>query len=115
MASGTEVSLIVEAGARLAAEGIGVRLVSFPSWELFESQEQSYRQSVLLPAVKARLAVEAGVAQGWERWVGEGGATITLDRFGASAPYERIYQEFGFTAEHVVEKSLKLIHIKSVT
>jgi transketolase len=115
MASGTEVSLIVEAGARLAAEGINLRLVSFPSWELFESQEQFYRQSVLLPSVKARLAVEAGVAQGWERWVGEAGATITLDRFGASAPYQRIYQEFGFTAEHVVEKAFELIHIKSVT
>jgi transketolase len=110
MASGTEVSLIVEAGARLAAEGINLRLVSFPSWELFESQEQSYRNSVLLPALKARLAVEAGVAQGWERWVGDAGATITIDRFGASAPYQRIYQELGFTADHIIEVARSLIH-----
>jgi transketolase len=110
MASGTEVSLIVEAGARLAAEGINLRLVSFPSWELFESQEQSYRNSVLLPALKARLAVEAGVAQGWERWVRDAGATITIDRFGASAPYQRIYQELGFTADHIIEVARSLIH-----
>jgi transketolase len=115
MASGTEVNLIVEAGARLAAEGVNLRLVSFPSWELFEAQDQSYRQSVLLPDVKARLAVEAGVAQGWERWVGEAGATITLDRFGASAPYERIYQELGFTVENLINKALELIHIKSIS
>jgi transketolase len=115
MASGTEVSLIVEAGTRLAAEGVNIRLVSFPSWELFESQDQNYRNEVLLPAVKARLAVEAGVAQGWERWVGDAGKTITLDRFGASAPYERIYQELGFTVENIMKKALELIHIKSVS
>jgi transketolase len=109
MASGTEVSLIVEAGTRLAAEGVNLRLVSFPSWELFESQDQAYRDEILLPAVKARLAVEAGVAQGWERWVGDAGTTITLDRFGASAPYERIYQELGFTADHIIEVARSLI------
>jgi transketolase len=114
MASGTEVGLIVAAGTRLAAEGVHVRLVSFPCWELFESQDQSYRQSVLLPAVKARLAVEAGVAQGWERWVGDAGATITLDRFGASAPYEKIYQELGFTADHIIEVARSLIHSLSI-
>ncbi len=114
MASGTEVGLIVEAGARLAAEGVNLRLVSFPSWELFESQAQSYRQQVLLPVVKARLAVEAGVAQGWERWVGDAGTTITLDRFGASAPYERIYQELGFTADHIIEVARSLIHSLSI-
>jgi transketolase len=114
MASGTEVGLIVEAGTRLAAEGLNLRLVSFPSWELFESQDQSYRDGVLLPAVKARLAVEAGVAQGWERWVGDAGATITLDRFGASAPYERIYQELGYTADHIIEVARSLIRSLSV-
>jgi transketolase len=114
MASGTEVGLIVDAGARLAAEGINLRLISFPSWELFESQDPSYRQSVLLPAVKARLAVEAGVAQGWERWVGDAGATITLDRFGASAPYQHIYQELGFTADNIIEVARSLIHSLSV-
>lgn len=114
MASGTEVSLIVEAGARMAAEGVNLRLVSFPSWELFEAQDQSYRDEILLPSVKARLAVEAGVAQGWERWVGDAGATLTLDRFGASAPYKKIFQELGFTADHIVELAQRLMHKVSV-
>lgn len=114
MATGTEVSLIVEAGARLAAEGVSLRLVSFPSWELFEAQEQAYRDEVLLPNVSARLAVEAGVAQGWERWVGDAGATLTLDRFGASAPYKKIFQELGFTVDHVMEMAHSLMRSKSV-
>ncbi|MEJ2601302.1 MAG: transketolase [Anaerolineales bacterium] len=114
MATGTEVSLIVEAGARLAAEGVSLRLVSFPSWELFEAQDQAYRDEVLLPSVKARLAVEAGVAQGWERWIGDAGATLTLDRFGASAPYKKIFQELGFTVDHVMEMAHSLMPSKSV-
>ncbi len=114
MASGTEVSLIVEAGTRLAAEGVSLRLISFPSWELFEAQDQAYRDEVLLPTVSARLAVEAGVAQGWERWVGDAGATITLDRFGASAPYKKIYQELGFTADHIIETAQSLMRSMSV-
>ncbi len=114
MASGTEVSLIVEAGTRLAAEGVSLRLVSFPSWELFEAQDQAYRDEVLLPTVNARLAVEAGVAQGWKRWVGDAGATITLDRFGTSAPYKKIYQEFGFTADHIIETAQSLMRSMTV-
>jgi transketolase len=114
MATGTEVSLIIEAGARLAAEGVSLRLVSFPSWELFEAQDQAYRDEVLLPSVKARLAVEAGVAQGWERWIGDAGATLTLDRFGASAPYKKIFQELGFTVDHVMEMAHSLMPSKSV-
>lgn len=109
MASGSEVSLIIEAGERLAAEGVGVRLVSFPSWELFKQQDEAYRQSVLPPAITARLAVEAGVGQGWERWVGDRGEILSIEKFGASAPYKTIYKEYGLTSEAVIACSRKLL------
>lgn len=109
MASGSEVSLIVEAGLRLAAEAVSVRLVSFPSWELFAAQAQEYRESVLPAFIRKRLAVEAGVTLGWERWVGEAGAVLGVDRFGASAPYQIIYQEYGLTVEKIIEKALALL------
>ncbi|MCC6190968.1 MAG: transketolase [Anaerolineales bacterium] len=109
MATGSEVQHIVAAEKVLAERGRRVRLVSMPCWELFEAQPAAYRASVLPPAVTARLGVEAGVSLGWHRWVGERGATITLDRFGASAPYQRLMHEFGFTAENVVEQALKLL------
>ena len=86
IASGSEVGLIVAAAERLRAEGVAVRCVSMPSWELFEAQPQSYRDEVLPPEVTARLAVELGVAQGWHRYVGERGDMLGIDRFGASAP-----------------------------
>ena len=109
MASGSEVNLIVEAGAKLAAEGIAVRLVSFPSWDLFTAQEAAYCQSVLLPKVTARLAVEAGVSMGWERWVGEHGVVISLERFGASAPAKILFEKFGFTVENVLQNARSLL------
>ena len=109
MASGSEVSLIVEAGQKLVELGHSVRLVSFPSWELFAEQDQAYRDSVLLPEVGARLAVEAGVAQGWQEWVGPKGRVLAIDRFGASAPGEVVFKMFGFTPEHVVEKALEIL------
>lgn len=109
MASGSEVSLIVEAGFDLMSEGINVRLVSFPSWELFAQQDAGYQDSVLLPNVAARLAVEAGVAQGWERWVGERGAVLSIEHFGASAPYEVIYEQFGLTPQNVVKKAFEVL------
>jgi len=109
MSSGTEVSLIVEAGKRLVADGLSVRLVSMPSWELFEAQEKSYQDSVLLPHICARLAVEAGISQGWKRWVGDGGAIIAVDRYGASAPYAEIYEQYGLTPENIVEKAKSLL------
>jgi transketolase len=109
MASGSEVSLIVDAGFRMAAEGISVRMVSFPSWELFEAQSKEYQDLVLPPGIKARLAVEAGVVQGWEHWVGEDGHVIGMNRFGASAPYLTIYDELGFTADHIIREAGKLI------
>jgi transketolase len=109
MASGSEVSLVVDAGMRLAAEAVGVRLVSFPSWELFAAQSQEYRESVLPSFIRCRVAVEAGVTMGWERWVGERGAVLGVDRFGASAPYQTIYRNFGLTVENVVKSSLELL------
>jgi len=109
MASGSEVNLIIEAGMRLAAEAISVRLVSFPSWELFGEQDQAYRESILPTMTKTRMAVEAGVSMGWERWVGEKGIILGIDRFGASAPCEVVYREFGLTIGNIVEHALQLV------
>ena len=104
MASGSEVGLIVEAGARLAQTGISVRLVSFPCWELFKAQGRFYQDSVLPPKVLKRLSVEAGISQGWERWVGEKGTSISIDKFGASAPFKTIYEEYGLTSEAIIAR-----------
>jgi transketolase len=109
LASGSEVALAVEAHARLAAEGIQARVVSMPSWELFEAQSQAYRDEVLPPSVTARLAVEAGVDLGWARYVGDRGATLTQDRFGASAPYQVLAEEFGFTVDEVLSRAKALL------
>ncbi|MCS7039056.1 MAG: transketolase, partial [Caldilineales bacterium] len=103
MASGSEVALIAEAGQRLAAEGVAVRLVSFPSWELFAEQDAAYQAAVLPPEVTARVAVEAGVSQGWHRWVGSGGRVLALDRYGASAPAKTVFEKLGFTVENVMK------------
>jgi transketolase len=105
MASGSEVSLIIEAGKRLAAEGMNVRLISFPSWELFASQDQEYKDSVLLPNIQARLSIEAGISQGWDRWVGDRGTIISIERYGASAPYEIVYEKFGLSVENVIDNA----------
>jgi transketolase len=110
MASGSEVSLITEAGVRLTSEGVNVRLVSFPSWELFESQEEAYRNQVLPPEIKTRLAVEAAVSQGWEKWVGDMGASISVDRFGASAPYKVIFENYGLTVDNVIHQANQLLN-----
>lgn len=109
MASGSEVGLIVSAGQQLAVEGLNVRLVSFPSWELFGRQEEAYRESVLPRKVRVRLAVEAGISQGWERWVGDGGEVISLERFGASSPAKVLFEKLGFTAGAVIERALALV------
>ncbi len=109
MATGSELSLIVEAGLRLGAEGINIRLVSFPSWELFKDQDPEYRDSILPPEIKARLAVEAGVSQGWERWVGDEGQIISMESYGESAPAKVLFEKFGFTPEAVIEKALNVI------
>jgi len=109
MASGSEVALIIEAGSRLAADGVGVRVVSFPSWELFEEQDMAYQNSVLLPAVTARIAVEAGVSQGWWRWVGQSGRVIGVNKFGASAPAKIVFQKYGFTVENILAQANQMI------
>lgn len=109
MASGSEVELIVKAGDQLAADGVSLRLVSFPSWELFREQDASYRQGVLPKEIAKRLAVEAGVSQGWREWVGEHGKTLAVDRYGASAPAGTIYEQYGLTVEKVVEKARELL------
>ena len=109
MASGSEVGLIVKAAEQLHNEGINVRIVSFPSWELFESQTQEYRDSVILPDVKACLVVEAGISQGWDRWIGDNGACMCINKFGASAPGNVLFEKYGFTVENVVSNAKKLI------
>lgn len=109
MASGSEVSLIAEAGKRLAEQGVKVRLVSFPSWELFGDQDSAYRASVLPSDIQHRLAVEAGISQGWHRWVGSEGAVLGLDHYGASAPANQVFENFGFTVENIVTSARNLL------
>ncbi|MGH7818327.1 MAG: transketolase, partial [Candidatus Binatia bacterium] len=109
IATGSEVQLIVAAEKALAADGVKVRLVSLPCWELFEEQPKEYRDSVLPRAVKARLAVETGVTLGWERWIGDGGDSVTLDRYGGSAPGSVLMNELGFTVENVVARARRLL------
>ncbi|MBF0454707.1 MAG: transketolase [Magnetococcales bacterium] len=110
LATGSEVSLALEAQAQLSQEGRKVRVVSMPSWELFESQSQTYQQSVLPPSVRARLAIEAGSSMGWHRWIGDHGDLITLDRFGASAPGDVAMKALGFNVENVVSKAKALLN-----
>ena len=109
MASGSEVSLAVDAFNLLQSEGINARVVSFPSWELFEAQSDEYKASVLPKSIKARISIEAGVKQGWEKYLGDYGEAISIEKFGASAPYEIIFKEYGFTKEAVVQKVKTLI------
>ncbi|MBE7555078.1 MAG: transketolase [Anaerolineales bacterium] len=109
IATGSEVQLAVEAHAKLAEQGIAARVVSMPSWELFQQQSEEYRDSVLPPTVKARVAIEAAVPMGWERWVGPQGVVIGLDHFGASSPYKTIFQHFGFTTDNVVLRALETV------
>jgi transketolase len=106
IASGSEVSLIYGAAQKLFAEGTAVRVVSFPSWELFEEQDEAYRETVLPKDITARLAVEAGATLGWERYAK---SVIGLDHYGASAPYKVIFEKFGFTVENVIAKAKELI------
>ena len=109
MASGSEVSLIVDAANQLASDSLPVRVVSFPSWELFEQQTDEYRETVLPGNISKRLAVEAGVSLGWERWVRDQGKILAINKFGASAPYKEIYREYGLTVERIVEDARALL------
>jgi len=113
--TGSELSLIIAAGQKLAKEKVKVRIVSMPSWELFDAQPRSYRKSVLPPSVGARLAVEAASTQGWHKYVGDEGDVIGVDRFGASAPGEVVMGEYGFTVKNVCKRARELIRRKRRT
>jgi transketolase len=102
MASGSEVSLIYQAGKQLAVEGMTIRIVSFPSWELFEKQDAAYQESILPSSVRKRIAVEAGAGLGWERY---SSSVISMERYGASAPANILFENFGFTVENVIKKT----------
>ena len=102
MASGSEVELALKAAETLESEGVKARVVSFPSWELFEMQSDDYKESVLPSTVTKRLAIEAGIAQGWEKYSGADGKIISIEKFGASAPADKLFEEYGFTVENVV-------------
>jgi transketolase len=109
IATGSEVSLAVEAAKLLEAKGTAVRVVSMPSWELFDAQDESYRESVLPSAVRARMSIEAGATLGWSKYVGDRGLAYGIDRFGASAPAAAIAKEYGFTPERVAEVASGLL------
>jgi transketolase len=109
MASGSEVGLIVEAGKRLAEKGVAVRLVSVPSWQLFDEQDQAYKDSLLPPDVTARVAVEAAISLGWHKFVGLRGRVLAIDHFGASAPAVTVFEKFGLTVDNVVKAAEELL------
>jgi len=108
IATGSEVGLAIEAREKLTARGIPTRVVSMPCWEFFDEKSAKYKESVLPTNVKARLAIEAGVSLGWHKYIGPAGDTLTVDRFGASAPAEDVFRDYGFTVENVIKKAKKL-------
>ena len=108
MASGSEVGLILDAADKLVQSGNSVRVVSFPSWELFESKDENYRKSVFPDEIPYRIAVEAGISMGWERWAGDSGRIISVNKFGASAPFEILYKEYGLTVDSIVNTANEL-------
>jgi transketolase len=109
VATGSEIAIALAAADVLEEEGAAVRVVSMPCWELFERQDEAYRVEVLPPHVMAKVVVEAGVRHGWDRWVGNGAAFVTIDRFGASAPYEVLYEKYGLTVDAVVAEARRLL------
>ena len=109
MGTGTEMPPCLEAQKILEAEGIPTRVVSMPCWQFFEAQTQEYRDQVLPRSVRARVAVEAGASLGWHRWVGEDGALVTMDRYGASAPWQTNMEKFGYTGENVAEHARRIL------
>ncbi len=110
MASGSEVDIIVRAGEKLAEEGVNVRIVSFASWELFAAEDKEYQDTILLPNVTARIAVEAGISLGWEKWTGPEGFVLAIDQFGSSAPAEVLFEKYGFTAENVISLAKRILN-----
>jgi len=110
MATGSEVWITLEAANKLNETGIKTRVVSFPSWELFEMQSEEYKEEVLPSKIKARVSVEAGVAQGWDKYVGNYGESISIDKYGASAPYKILFENYGFSVENIVKTSERLLN-----
>jgi transketolase len=115
IATGSEVSLALEAREKLQQEGVATRVVSMPCWEFFEDQSKAYRNEVLPPSISARLAVEAGVRQGWDRYVGAKGDVICLDRFGASAPGDVALRNLGFNVDNIRKRAKSLLRGKDRT
>ena len=109
IATGSEVHIALEAGKALQERGIKARVVSMPSWELFDAQSEEYRNNVLPPSIRARVSIEAATPVGWERYVGIDGAAIGLNHFGASAPAGVLYEQFGLTAQRVVDEAARLV------
>jgi len=109
IASGSEVHIALKAGKELTSKGKLVRVVSMPSWELFENTSREYKDSILPSDVTARIAIEAGVPMGWERYVGSAGVVLGIGRFGASAPGSTVMEKFGFTADNIVKKAMELL------
>jgi transketolase len=109
IATGSEVELAMGAAAALAADGVSARVVSMPCTELFDAQDADYREQVLPAAVTARVAIEAGVTDGWWRYVGAGGRVVGMDQFGASAPADQLFEHYGFSTENVVKVAHELI------
>jgi transketolase len=107
--TGSEVHIALDAGKVLQEKGVKARVVSMPSWELFDAQPDEYQKSVLPPEIKARVSIEAGIPMGWEKYVGSEGAVIGISRFGASAPGNVVYEKLGITSQHVVNEALQLI------
>jgi transketolase len=107
--TGAQLGLALEAGRKLAVDGTAVRVVSMPCWELFEAQPDTYRDEVLPPDVGARLSVEAGVALGWSKWVGDRGDSISIEHFGASAPGQIVLDKFGYNVDNVVARATALL------
>jgi transketolase len=112
IATGSEVSLTLSAARKLMEKGTKVRVVSLPSWEIFDHQPREYRNSVLPPAITARISVEAGIKLGWEHYVGLTGKIIGMDTFGASAPGPVLYEKFGFTADKIIAAAEELLDRK---
>ena len=110
IASGSEVTIALEAAEKLEEDGVKTRVVSMPSWELFEQQSADYRERVFPDGVKARVAIEAGISQGWHRYVGQAGEVVGIDHFGASAPFNVLYEQFGLTPDCVVEAAKRILN-----
>ena len=108
IATGSEVHVTLEAAEKLKSEGVAARVVSMPSWELFEATPKEYQDRILPPDIKARIAVEAGSNMGWQRYVGQKGLTVTMTNYGASAPGGTNMEQNGFTVDNIVKTALKV-------